>query len=337
MEERDSRRPLSPEKNPLGRFAGSAAPCNTYVRHASSVRGGPFPDECGTQPIARQRSGSTIGTNDSMSESAGECPNRRALKHMTDVSRGRVIEIAEYEVSESIGTRRATATREPATALDFYALAQRVLFAAIALILNLLLAGPLVVGLWTEDRAVASRKPEFDPGLETMRAWLVDDASSSVAQPIRRTVHRPSLLIRPESRRAELREPPMPIAVVATPTRNLDPVAAGPIMADQPNPTELERLERIYRAQIAARVRRALEQAGYADRSACTVRVEQAENGGVRVATVTRCLAGPSTQERLLAALYRAAPLPAPARADLFQPQLIIELGAEVTVRRLTP
>lgn len=119
--------------------------------------------------------------------------------------------------------------------------------------------------------------------------------------------------------------------LVAAAEKNADAparVTTGPL-----SQSEIERLQGLYRQQIAARVERALEGSAVPRHSGCELQVEQGLDGSILAAAASRCRGDDDFRQRLVAAVRRAAPLPAPPRADVFAPKVVVEIGSDVKVR----
>jgi hypothetical protein len=97
--------------------------------------------------------------------------------------------------------------------------------------------------------------------------------------------------------------------------------------------SETERLEGIYKQQIAARIDRELETAHIARNTSCTVLVEQTTGGRIVDITLEQCSGDLLRQQRLLMTIRQASPLPASPRSDIVYEKLKIQIGKAVSVQ----
>jgi hypothetical protein len=168
----------------------------------------------------------------------------------------------------------------------------------------------VVVGLLLESnisltQLAWSRRPEFTPGQETIRAFLVDGKGSGE--------------LKPKSKDASVTVKLKPVQFDSTPmepARDLidpytmhDTDAVAVAVADVSTQSEHERLQGIYRNQIAARLGRVLEESRIRPRS-CTVRLVQEVHDAISELTASDCSGDQAAKQQLLEVIRHASPLP---------------------------
>jgi hypothetical protein len=102
-------------------------------------------------------------------------------------------------------------------------------------------------------------------------------------------------------------------------------------------PPEFERtrLRAVYRERLEARLAHlaeTTESSQIESSGGCIVRVRQGESGEVVDVAVIRCAHSTKVRAELAAAIRRASPLPPPPRADVFEAELVINIGERVDV-----
>lgn len=245
----------------------------------------------------------------------------------TELSRGTrsakgVIEIGPHTPAETIGQWRV-ADQSPQASVR--SIREALFGGTAAATLNAILLCLIASGIGFGAPPPGGPRPALDADTETIRAYLIEasnmfpppEAGGEVASPIE-----------PAGPRTEL--PKKSIETDNHSSRNRDAVTR--VIRDSTTQTDTERLQAIYRAQISARLKRSLEAADLAPGRRCSIQINQSPTGGIVSVTDNHCGGDEHWQNRLIAAIQEATPLPTPPRADLFQSRLTIEFIDSVHV-----